>query len=50
MLLIIKILIKYPPEIIVGINSLYLALLNNPDITKVDWSKYIESYAGGMAM
>ncbi len=33
-----------------GVNTLFNALLNHPDIDKVDWSRLEYSIAGGMAM
>ncbi len=45
----IKELRKYRFTAITGVNTLFNALLNHPDITKVDFSKAKISIAGGMA-
>lgn len=46
----IKDLIKYPPHVFTGVNTLYNGLLNHPKIKDVDFSKLIITSAGGMAL
>ncbi len=46
----IKDLIKYPPHVFTGVNTLYNGLLNHPKIKEVDFSKLIITSAGGMAL
>jgi long-chain acyl-CoA synthetase len=41
---------KYPFTAITGVNTLYNALLNNPDFAKLDFSHLRVSLAGGMAV
>ncbi|MGL4631970.1 MAG: AMP-binding protein [Leadbetterella sp.] len=46
----IKDLKKYPPNVFIGLNTLYNSLLNHPKITEVDFSDLVISTAGGMAL
>ena len=46
----IKDLIKYPPHVFTGVNTLYNGLMNHPKIKDVDFSKLIITSAGGMAL
>lgn len=46
----IKDLIKYPPHVFTGVNTLYNGLMNHPKIKNVDFSKLIITSAGGMAL
>jgi long-chain acyl-CoA synthetase len=41
---------KYNPSVIVGINTLFNALLNNKDFCKLDFSNFLFAQAGGMAV
>lgn len=41
---------KYPFTVVVGVNTLFNALLNNPDFSTVDFSHLKVSVAGGMAL
>jgi len=46
----VKELAKYRFTVITGVNTLYSALLNNPDFAKLDFSRLRVSLAGGMAV
>lgn len=46
----IKDLVKYPPHVFTGVNTLYNGLLNHPKINEVDFSKLVITSAGGMAL
>lgn len=46
----IKILLKNPPHIITGVNTLFNALLNNEKLAKVDFSQLKISLGGGMSV
>jgi long-chain acyl-CoA synthetase len=46
----IKTLRAYPFSIFLGLNTLFNALMNNPDFMKIDFSKLKVSVAGGMAL
>jgi long-chain acyl-CoA synthetase len=46
----IKELNKYPFTVITGVNTLFNALLNNPEFAKVDFSHLIITLGGGMAV
>lgn len=46
----IKDLVKYPPHVFTGLNTLYNGLLNHPKIGEVDFSKLVITSAGGMAL
>ncbi len=46
----IKTLIENPPHAITGVNTLFHALANHPDIQKVDFSHLKLSLGGGMAV
>jgi long-chain acyl-CoA synthetase len=41
---------KYPFTVITGVNTLFNALLNNPDFTKLDFSHMLITLGGGMAV
>ncbi len=46
----IKELKKYPPTAFIGLNTLFNAMLNNPDFEKLDHSKMKFALGGGMAV
>jgi long-chain acyl-CoA synthetase len=46
----IKELKKHPFTVMTGVNTLYNALLNNPDFTQLDFSHFKVASAGGMAV
>lgn len=46
----IKDLLKNPPHLFTGLNTLYNGLLNHPKFSEVDFSKLIITSAGGMAL
>jgi long-chain acyl-CoA synthetase len=46
----VKELGKYPFTVITGVNTLFNALLNNPDFAKLDFSKLRLTLGGGMAV
>jgi long-chain acyl-CoA synthetase len=46
----VKELGKYPFTVITGVNTLFNALLNNPDFSKLDFSKLKVTLGGGMAV
>lgn len=46
----IKELQKYPVTCMTGVNTLFNALLNNPDFTKIDFSTWKMVLGGGMAV
>ena len=46
----IKTLSKYPVTCITGVNTLFNALLNHPDFTKLDFSRWKLALGGGMAV
>ncbi|MFI5142058.1 MAG: AMP-binding protein, partial [Bacteroidia bacterium] len=46
----IKTMKQYPFNFITGVNTLFNALLNNPEISSVDFSKMYLNLAGGMAV
>ena len=46
----IKDLKKYRPTIMIGINTLYNAMINNPEFQKLDFSQLKGASAGGMAV
>ncbi len=46
----IKDLIKYPPHVFTGVNTLYNGLLNHTKIKEVDFSNLVITSAGGMAL
>ena len=46
----IKELKKHPFTVITGVNTLFNALLNNPDFAKLDFSKLLITLGGGMAV
>ncbi|MGE5468128.1 MAG: long-chain-fatty-acid--CoA ligase FadD [Ignavibacteria bacterium] len=46
----VKELGKYPFSVITGVNTLFNALLNNPDFAKLDFSKLKVTLGGGMAV
>jgi long-chain acyl-CoA synthetase len=46
----IKELLKYPPNMLPAVNTLYNALLNNPDFGKIDFSGLKTANGGGMAV
>ena len=45
----VKELQKYPVNIFPGLNTLFNALLNNPDFQKLDFKPLLLTFAGGMA-
>ncbi len=45
----VKEISKYPVTALTGVNTLFNALLNNPDFQKLDFSTLRMSAAGGMA-
>nr|WP_295463741.1 long-chain fatty acid--CoA ligase [Mesorhizobium sp.] len=45
----VKDLQKYPVNIFPGLNTLFNALLNNPDFQKLDFKPLLLTFAGGMA-
>ena len=46
----VKELAKYPVAVFPAVNTLYNALLNNPDFAKLDFSSYSVCNGGGMAV
>ncbi|MEO6185224.1 MAG: AMP-binding protein [Steroidobacteraceae bacterium] len=46
----IKVLRKYPPVIFNGVNTLFNALMNTPGFDRLDFSKFVASVGGGMAV
>ena len=46
----IKELSNHPYNLITGVNTLFNALMNHPDFTKLDFSKLMVSVGGGMAV
>lgn len=46
----IKTLSKYPVTCITGVNTLFNALLNNPEFAKLDFSRWKLALGGGMAV
>ena len=46
----VKILAKYPVTCITGVNTLFNALLNNPEFAKLDFSNWKLALGGGMAV
>lgn len=46
----VKTLAKYPVTCITGVNTLFNALLNNPDFAKLDFSAWKLALGGGMAV
>lgn len=46
----VKELKKYPFTFITGVNTLFNALLNNPDFSTIDFSKVVLTLGGGMAV
>jgi long-chain acyl-CoA synthetase len=46
----VKTLSQHPYNVITGVNTLFNALLNNPDFGKLDFSKLLISVGGGMAV
>ncbi|WP_281004460.1 MULTISPECIES: long-chain-fatty-acid--CoA ligase [Mesorhizobium] len=45
----VKELAKYPVNVFPGLNTLFVALLNNPDFHKLDFKPLLLTFAGGMA-
>lgn len=45
----VKELAKYPVNVFPGLNTLFVALLNNPDFARLDFRPLILTFAGGMA-
>lgn len=45
----VKELAKYPINVFPGLNTLFVALLNNPDFAKLDFKPLLLTFAGGMA-
>ncbi len=43
-------LAKYPFTVIIGVNTLFNALLNHPDFARLDFSRLVLSLAGGMSL
>ncbi len=43
-------LAKYPFTVIIGVNTLFNALLNHPDFARLDFSQLVVSLAGGMSL
>ncbi len=43
-------LVKHPPNILNGVNTLFNGLMNDPGFGKVDFSKLVASVGGGMAV
>jgi long-chain acyl-CoA synthetase len=46
----LKAMMDVPITVIIGLNTLYVAMMNHPDFGKVDFSKLKIAGAGGMAM
>jgi long-chain acyl-CoA synthetase len=46
----IKTLVRHKPNIFPAVNTLFLALLNHPDLGRVDWSGLKSAIGGGMAV
>lgn len=46
----VKELAKYPFSVITGVNTLFNAMLNNPDFSKLDFSHLRAALGGGMAV
>jgi long-chain acyl-CoA synthetase len=46
----IKLLQKYPPAVLLGVNTLFNALMSTPGFGKIDFSRMVAAVGGGMAV
>ena len=46
----VKELIRHPPNILNGVNTLFNALMHAPDFDKIDFSRLVAAVGGGMAV
>lgn len=46
----VKVLIRYPPTVLYGVNTLFNALMNVPGFEKIDFSRLVATVGGGMAV
>jgi long-chain acyl-CoA synthetase len=46
----VKVLQKYPPNTISGVNTLFNALMDTPGFDRIDFSRLVASVGGGMAV